>query len=157
MSAEKKETAGVIAPPPLVYAAGLVPGWLLERRWPSPYGLIEPLAQWIGWSLIAVGVVVLVWALIALRRVRTSVNPYTPSTAIATTGPYRWSRNPIYVADLVIYLGVCALLNSLWPLLFLPAVIWIVNKGVIEREERYLENRFGNLYTVYKSRVRRWL
>ena len=113
----------ILTVPALVYAAGLVPGWLLERRWPSPYGLIEPLAQWIGWSLIAVGVVVLVWALIALRRVRTSVNPYTPSTAIATTGPYRWSRNPIYVADLVIYLGVCALLNSLWPLLFLPAVI----------------------------------
>lgn len=157
MSAEKKETAGIIAPPPLIYAAGLVLGWLIERRWPSPYGLIEPLGRWIGWTLIAVGLVVFVWALTALHRARTSVNPYTPTTAIASTGPYRRSRNPIYVADVLIYLGVCALLNSPWPLLLLPPVIWIMNKGVIEREERYLENRFGNLYTVYRSRVRRWL
>lgn len=157
MSAEKKETAGIIAPPPLIYAAGLVLGWLAERRWPSPVGLVEPAGFWIGWALIALAAVVFVWALVALHRVRTSVNPYTPTAAIASTGPYSLSRNPIYVADVVVYLGVCALLNSPWPLLFLPPVIWIMTRGVIEREERYLENRFGNLYTVYKSRVRRWL
>jgi len=157
MSAEKKETSGIIAPPPLIYVAGLVAGWLLERRWPSPVGLMEPAAFWIGWALIAVGLAIFVWALVALHRVRTSVNPYTPTAAIASTGPYTLSRNPIYLADVVIYLGVCALLNTPWPLLFLPPVIWIMTKGVIEREERYLENRFGNLYTVYRSRVRRWL
>jgi len=157
VSAEKKETAGIVAPPPLIYVAGLVAGWLLERRWPAPFGLIEPAAQWVGWVLIGAGLAIVVWAMVALHRVRTSVNPYTPTAAIATTGPYRLSRNPIYAADVVIYVGVCALLNTPWPLLFLPPVIWIVNKGVIEREERYLEGRFGNLYAVYSSRVRRWL
>jgi protein-S-isoprenylcysteine O-methyltransferase Ste14 len=157
MNAEKKETAGIVAPPPLIYLAGLVFGWLLERRWPSPFGLVDTAAFWTGWVLLVAGVALFVWALVALHHVRTSVNPYTPTAAIANSGPYRISRNPIYVADVMIYLGICALLNSPWPLLFLPFVIWIMNKGVIEREERYLENRFGNLYTVYKSRVRRWL
>jgi protein-S-isoprenylcysteine O-methyltransferase Ste14 len=157
MSAEKRETAGVIAPPPLIYLVGLVLGWLLERRWPSPFRLIEEASPWIGWALIAIGLAIFVLALAAFHRVHTSANPYAPTAAIATTGPYRISRNPIYIADVIIYLGVCALLNTPWPLLLLPVVIWVLNKGVIEREERYLENRFGNLYIVYKSHVRRWL
>ena len=157
MSEERKETAGVIAPPPLIYAVGLVVGWLLERRWPVPYGLKQPAAHLIGWSLVAIGLALFAWALLVLHRMRTSVNPYAPTSAVATTGPYRLTRNPIYLADVVIYLGICALINSPWPLLLLPLVIWIVDRGVIRREERYLERRFGNLYVVYKSRVRRWL
>jgi protein-S-isoprenylcysteine O-methyltransferase Ste14 len=157
MSEEKKETAGVVAPPPLIYVVGLALGWLLEKRWPVPYGIKEPLATWLGWALIAVGLALFGWALIVLHRMRTSVNPYAPTTAVATTGPYRLTRNPIYLADIIIYLGIAALINSPWPVVFLPFVIWAVDRGVIRREERYLEKRFGNLYVVYKSRVRRWL
>jgi protein-S-isoprenylcysteine O-methyltransferase Ste14 len=157
VSEEKKETAGIIAPPPLIYAAGLLLGWVLERGWPVPYGFEKSAAQWIGWSLIAVGVALFGWALLVLHRMRTSVNPYAPTSAVATTGPYQLTRNPIYVADVIIYLGICALINSPWPLLLLPLVIWAVDRGVIRREERYLEKRFGNLYVVYKSRVKRWL
>jgi protein-S-isoprenylcysteine O-methyltransferase Ste14 len=157
LSARQNQTPGVIAPPPLIYVGGFLLGWLLEHRWPVAYGLIEPLAALFGWLLVACGIALFAAALVALRRVRTSVNPYTPTAAVATTGPYRFSRNPIYLADLLIYVGATALLNSPWPLLWLPAVIWIMQRGVILREERYLTERFGNLYAVYTSRVRRWL
>jgi protein-S-isoprenylcysteine O-methyltransferase Ste14 len=157
LTAQHNQTAGVIAPPPLIYVGGFLLGWLLERRWPVAYGLIEPLEAIVGWLLVAGGIALFVAALVALRRVRTSVNPYTPTAAIATAGPYRFSRNPIYLADILIYVGATALFNSPWPLLLLPAVVWIIQRGVIQREERYLTERFGNLYAVYTSRVRRWL
>ena len=156
MADADKDVAGVIAPPPLIYVAGFALGWLLETRWPSP-PLPAPAADWIGWTLIAAGVAVVVWSIVAMAQVKTSVNPYSPTAAIATSGPYQYSRNPIYVADIVIYIGFCALFDMLWPLAILPVVVIVLHKGVVEREERYLERRFGQLYAVYCSRVRRWI
>ena len=156
MAGGEKDTAGVMAPPPLIYVVGFALGWLLETRWPSP-PLPSPAADWAGWALIMAGIAVIVWSIVAMARVKTSVNPYSPSAAIATSGPYQYSRNPIYVADIVIYSGFCSLFNMLWPLVFLPLVVVAVHKGVIEREERYLERRFGQLYVAYRSRVRRWI
>ncbi len=156
MAEEEKETAGVVAPPPLIYVAGFLLGWLLETRWPSA-SLPAPAADWIGWTLIAAGVAVVVWSIVAMARVKTSVNPYSPTAAIATSGPYAYSRNPIYAADIVIYIGFCAVFDMLWPLAILPLVVVAVHKGVVEREERYLQRRFGQLYVAYSSRVRRWM
>lgn len=156
MKSASDETAGVVAPPPLIYAAGLLVGWIFERAVPA--AVLPPAWQrGIGWTLIAVGLAGVIWAIIAMARVRTSVNPYAPTSAIATSGPYRFSRNPIYLFDVLIYLGACALINSLWPLVLLPAVIWVMRIGVIDREERYLERRFGERYLRYKRSVRRWI
>ena len=77
--------------------------------------------------------------------------------AIIQSGPFRISRNPVYLADTLCYVGVAILLNTAWPLLFLPVVLLVMHRGVILREERYLEQKFGDEYNSYKMRVRRWL
>lgn len=150
------DNAGVIAPPPLIYAVPLVAGWYLNRTNPFPI-MPAQYAQWIGLSAIAVGVVLMVFAGVQFWRKHTSVIPYSPTTAIVQSGPFRISRNPIYLADTVCYVGVAILLNTAWPMLLLPIVLLVMHRGVILREERYLEQKFGPEYIDYKTRVRRWI
>jgi protein-S-isoprenylcysteine O-methyltransferase Ste14 len=92
-----------------------------------------------------------------MRRAGTNVDPYEPATAIVTGGPYRFTRNPIYVGFTLVYVGISAFTNALAPLMLLPAVFAVMRRGVIEREERYLERKFGGEYLEYKGRVRRWI
>jgi protein-S-isoprenylcysteine O-methyltransferase Ste14 len=92
-----------------------------------------------------------------MHRVGSDPNPYKPATALAVHGPYRYTRNPMYLAMTIFYLGLTLLVNTLWPLVLLPAVLLVVQRGVINREERYLERTFGDAYRAYKARVRRWL
>ena len=92
-----------------------------------------------------------------MRQAGTNVDPYRPATAIVTGGPYRFTRNPIYVGFTLMYVGIFALANALLPILLLPAVQQLMRRGVIEREERYLERKFGDEYLQYKERVRRWI
>ena len=114
-------------------------------------------AKWIGLTTIAVGIALMVFAGVQFWRKHTSVIPYIPTTAIIQSGPFRISRNPIYLADTLCYVGVAFLLNTAWPLLWLPLVLLVMHRGVILREERYLERKFGDEYNRYRLRVRRWL
>lgn len=91
------------------------------------------------------------------RRAGTNVPSWQPSTALVTGGPYRFSRNPIYLAQTLIYLGLACGYGSAWPLALLPAVLIVMHHGVIRREERYLAARFGAAYRAYSASVRRWL
>ena len=91
-----------------------------------------------------------------MRRAGTNVRPDKPTTAIVKDGPYRFTRNPIYLANTVLYVGVTLLFNAFWPLLTLVPFFLLLHWGVVRREERYLEARFGETYLDYKSRVRRW-
>ena len=150
------DTPGVIAPPPLIYAVPLVAGWFIDRTNPFPM-MPANYAKWIGVAAIALGIALMVFAGVQFWRKHTSVIPYTPTTAIVQSGPFRISRNPIYVADTLCYVGVAILLNTAWPLLVLPLVLLVMHRGVILREERYLEQKFGDEYNSYKVRVRRWL
>ena len=93
----------------------------------------------------------------AFARKGTAVEPWKPTTAIVTTGPYRLTRNPAYVGMALVYAGVALMSDALWVLAPLPIVIAIVDRGVIAREERYLERKFGPEYVDYKTRVRRWV
>jgi len=97
------------------------------------------------------------WAFVTLRRAGTSANPYQPSVALTTTGPFRFSRNPIYLAMTGLYLGTSLLVNSVWPLLLFAPLMLVMHHGVILKEERYLSATFGEAYAAYKSGVRRWL
>lgn len=99
----------------------------------------------------------MLWAGITMTRAGTSFDPRQPSTAIVQHGPYAFSRNPIYLADVLLYLAVVAVSGWLAVLLLLPLVLWVVHWGVIVREERYLQNKFGSLYRDYQNKVRRWL
>lgn len=146
-------------PPPLLFALGIVAGWLLSRAFPLP--LIEPTARStatpIGWLLIALGAGLSVWGLVTFRGAGTPIRPDQPASTLVTHGPFRLSRNPMYLGLSVVYLGVMLLLNSLWTLLLLPSVIAILYLTVIRREERHLAATFGSAYDEYRRRVRRWL
>ena len=147
---------GVIAPPPLIYAVALVAGLLLNRRYPIPF-LPRAVNKVVGASLVGGGLLTGGWAIYTIRRAGSNENPYKPSTTIVDEGPYQYTRNPMYVGFTLLHVGISALANALPPLLLLPGVWAVMQRGVIEREERYLESKFGDEYRAYKARVRRWI
>ena len=150
------DSAGVIAPPPLIYAGSLALGLLLN--WLRPLGwLPRSVARPLGLLLIALSWLPGTLAVREMRQVSTNVSPYQPVKAIVSGGPYRYTRNPIYLSMTLLYTGVAVLTNALWPMLLLPVVQIVMRRGVIDREERYLERKFGTEYTDYKARVRRWV
>jgi protein-S-isoprenylcysteine O-methyltransferase Ste14 len=92
-----------------------------------------------------------------LSRAHTPVDPTKPTTALVTEGPFRYSRNPIYVALTLLYVGVALLINALWILLLVVPAGLVLRYGVIAREEAYLTRKFGDAYRHYTAQVRRWL
>jgi protein-S-isoprenylcysteine O-methyltransferase Ste14 len=150
------EGPGLHVHPPVIYLAVLLIGVGLNYGWPirllpGPWGAI------VGVTLIATGVAILPPVLVRFRRADTPFNAHEPTTALIVDGPYRFSRNPAYVALTLWYLGVGFLLNSGWVLLLVVPVLLVMDLRVIRREERHLEATFGERYLRYKSQVRRWL
>ena len=135
----------------------MIGGWWLDRH-------VLPLnwdwgaaTQTLGWLLVGVGLALFAWTLMTFSRHRTTVNPYKAASSLCTGGPFRFSRNPIYLGDWFILAGVSLLLNTVWPLAFAP-LIWVMLRfGVIRHEEAHLEATFGDVYRDYKASVRRWL
>ena len=152
----KSATPGVIAPPPLIYAAGLAAGFLSHTVFPLrvPFGAVTTV---LGLCLIGTGVLLAAAGFQAMSRVGTYVDPFKPTTALATDGPFRFTRNPLYLSLTLLYGGIALFVNLPWAILFLPIVLLIIRRGVIDREERYLEQKFGEDYLRYKRSVRRWL
>lgn len=151
-----RETSGVAFPPPLLYVAGFLVGLGLELAFPvdrpSPaVTLAGALIGAAGWLLLDGA------AMRSFRRARTSMVPFEPSTALVTDGPYRFTRNPMYVGMAFLYIALAFALGLLWPLAVLPFVLLAVDRLVIAREEPYLERTFGQDYRAYRARVRRWL
>ena len=145
----------VIAPPPLIYALPLFAGLLLHHFLPQPV-LPPRWAHILGPVGVGLGLIGLP-AVLAFRQAGTHPQPWRPTTALVVTGPYRLSRNPMYVGFTLLYLGISLWVNALWPLVLLPFVLVLMSRGVVAREERYLERRFGDAYRSYCARVRRWL
>src|SRR5881296_1239027 len=158
MSDASNDTSGVGFPPPLLYAGGFAVGYgahrlLPIRLWPTPTTLESVL----GWGLLVAGVLLAASAAYLFRRAGTTPNPTKPTSALVIWGPYRFTRNPMYVGMATLYVGGTLLLNDLWPLALLPVVIALVQRRVIAKEEAYLERTFGDVYRAYKARVRRWI
>ena len=150
------DNAGVVAPPPLIFLAFLVAGLLFDRFQPVP--LLPNVVQYvIGGFLIVTGLAVGLPATRMFRLAGTDVRPDKPTTAIVTTGPYRFTRNPIYLCVALLYAGIAVSADSIWALGLLILVIPVMNWGVIGREEKYLEGKFGKEYLAYKASARRWL
>lgn len=145
-----------LVPPPLVYAVALFGAWWMQGWLPLPLDLVA-LARPLGWALIGIGLAGFAWALFAIWTHRTTVNPYKAASNLVTRGPFRYSRNPIYVSDWFVYAGVTLLLKTAWPLLLAPGVYLVMRHLVIAHEENHLAARFGMEYQDYKKRVRRWL
>jgi protein-S-isoprenylcysteine O-methyltransferase Ste14 len=97
------------------------------------------------------------FAHLAMKRVGTNILPTQPTLALATDGPYRFSRNPLYIAAIGVYLGVTLWVNGLAPLLLMLPMAWLLHRGIVLPEERYLESKFGSAYRAYQINVRRWL
>jgi protein-S-isoprenylcysteine O-methyltransferase Ste14 len=154
--APPRDAPGVIAPPPFIFLAGLAVGFGLEVLLPGT-SIPDALAWILGGALVLVGLALLGSFVGAFRREHTPVDPYSATTAIVTDGPYRFTRNPGYLGMALVYIGIAVLSQALWMLLPLPVALAIVDRGVIEREERYLEGKFGQEYVDYKRRVRRWV
>ncbi len=153
---ENRDNPGVIAPPPLIYAGALVAGLLANRAYPIPF-LPRGISRALGWPSVVAGLAIGLFGFREMKRAQTNVDPRKPTTAIVAAGPYRYTRNPLYVGMTLMYAGVSARANALPAALLLPAALAVMRRGVIEREERYLERKFGDEYLRYKERVRRWI
>jgi protein-S-isoprenylcysteine O-methyltransferase Ste14 len=153
------ESSGVRVLPPLIYLAGLAAGFLLHWAWPVP--IVPPAAvlaiRAAGWILLGIWLFLSIWAIAIFRRAGTTPNPTRPTTALAFGGPYRFTRNPMYLSFALMQAGVALVTNALWPLVFLLPVLFVIRRYVIDREEQYLERKFGEGYLAYKRRVRRWI
>jgi protein-S-isoprenylcysteine O-methyltransferase Ste14 len=119
--------------------------------------LPRTIARSLGWPLLGGGVLLLGWFEWTLRHAGTPASPYKPVSHIVTGGPFRYTRNPGYLSMTMIYTGIASLANALWAILLLPVALLVIQRGVIEREERYLERKFGDEYLSYKAHVRRWI
>ncbi len=153
---EKKDVAGVIAPPPLFFLAAILVGLGLEWLVRADIGLGRT-GLYVGLALIVVSVIIAVLARQQFVKGGTSLRVEEPSTAILSTGPFRFSRNPLYgsMASLQIGIGIAA--SMAWVIaLVIPALV-VIRYAVIAREELYLERKFGEEYLNYKNSVRRWL
>ena len=159
MSGERLGNPGVHFPPPFVFVAGFLLAFALDRWvWRFRFGDgSRPVLVPTGWLLIVLGLGIMLWAMLTFRLAHTSVLPFRPATAIVTRGPYRFSRNPMYVGLSLLYVGLAFLTGMAWPLVVLPVVLVALTALVIRREERYLEDAFGAEYAAYSARVRRWL
>jgi protein-S-isoprenylcysteine O-methyltransferase Ste14 len=150
-----------VPPPPVAYLGPLILGLLLNRKIPAPF-LPRGLARILGLPLIGGGVLLGGLTYRTMRRADTPIIgepfiPGKPTATLITDGPFRYSRNPGYLGAAMVYAGIASLANALWAVLLLPVTLLTMRRTAIEREERYLERKFGEEYLRYKARVRRWI
>ncbi len=154
------DSAQVRIPPPILIVACLIAGWGLDwgRSW-----LILPATRWVGPRVVLAGALILLglglngYCAWQFKRAQTRIEPWRATSSIITQGPYRYSRNPIYLGFAIAAAGIALVFNNCWMLSSVLAFVWIANKFVIEKEENYLERKFGESYLNYRQETRRWL
>ena len=152
--------SNVIVFPPVIPVSGFVLGLLMEAVWP-----LAPLvpAVWrsgareVGAVLLLVGTAGFAWMVATMKRAGTPIHNARTPTALVESGPFRFTRNPMYLFGSIAYAGLALVLLQPWCLLLLSAVVALIHYGVVLREEAFLERRFGAPYKAYQSRVRRWM
>ena len=155
MATNNSDHPHVVAFPPLLYLVTLGIGLLIHSFF--PYQPFPPVPSRIAGALLVIaGAALGTWGNVTMRRAGTNVDPRQPSLAIVSAGPFRFTRNPLYLSLIALYLGITLLLDAAAPLAILPALLLITHFGIIRREERYLEGKFGMAYLDYKRRVRRY-
>ena len=152
------DVAGVIALPPLIFLGFLAVATVLEAIQPLPIPVAHSLASYVaGVALAAGGFVMIAIGTRRFAAAGTNIPPTLPTTALVVDGIYGRTRNPLYLGTTLIYLGLGVAAGSLWAIGLLVPLLWVINVGVVKREERYLERKFGDAYRAYKARVRRWI
>jgi protein-S-isoprenylcysteine O-methyltransferase Ste14 len=160
MPSDQSDNPGVIARPPRIYLAFLIVGIIMDRIWPAtstaqPFG--GSMRFVVAFLCLIGGAAILSSAMRRFAAAGTNVPTPMPTMALVTDGLYSYSRNPIYIALSLIYVGLAIGADSAWGLIFLVPIIIVIRYGVIAREERYLERKFDGAYVDYRSRVRRWI
>jgi protein-S-isoprenylcysteine O-methyltransferase Ste14 len=150
------DQSGVVLPPPLIYVAFFLAGMGLQRYFPLG-GLPVKAGRVLGALFSFACLTITTWSIRRFWASGTSILPIRPTTALVIQGPYRLTRNPMYLGLLLLYLGVACWFGLLWPLFLAPALMWVMGAAVIGREERYLTRKFGDEYRRYQAQVRRWL
>lgn len=155
-AASDRDTPGVRVPPPLVFLATILVGVAID--WTVPLPIVPAaVAGWFGGALVLVGLAISGLSVREFRKAKTTIQPNRPASTLVATGPFRYSRNPMYLALSIVQVGLGVWINSAWVLvLVVPTLIWI-RHSVIAREERHLGEKFGQAYRAYQARVRRWL
>ncbi len=154
-------TAQVIIRPPLAWALAVIAGLALDWLVPLPFLPADLDAGWpsglLGALVFALALALAAWAIVTITRAGSNVPTNRPTTTIVESGPYRFTRNPIYLGMFLGLVGLAIAFDNLWLLLMLVPFALVIRYGVVAREEAYLERKFGDLYRGYRLRVRRWL
>ena len=144
--------------PPLLVLLTIAAGWIAHRyvplAWPVSF---DGSSRSAGVIAIASGLAIVAWAGIVMQRANTTILPHAAATALVSSGPFRFSRNPIYVADCLVLVGLALILGTLWIALLVPVFVGLIHWLAIRPEEHHLEAAFGQAYRDYKRRTRRWL
>jgi protein-S-isoprenylcysteine O-methyltransferase Ste14 len=151
------DTAQVVVRPPIAWALAVLAGLALSWLMPLPFMPAALSAGWTGGVVFAAALALFAWAIVTMTRAGSNVPTNMPTRTIVDTGPYRFTRNPIYLAMFVGLVGLAMAFDSLWLLAVLVPFALVIRTGVVAREEAYLERKFGDVYRAYRSRVRRWL
>jgi protein-S-isoprenylcysteine O-methyltransferase Ste14 len=155
-----RDAAAVSVFPPAIPLIAILAGVGLQYVWPMDVGAAIPRVAryWIGGTIFGGAVLLLGgWSVLIMRRSGQSENPWKPTTQIIERGPYRLTRNPMYLQMVVACVGVAVVLANVWILILVPVCAWALQVLAILPEEEYLERKFGEQYLAYKRRVRRWL
>jgi protein-S-isoprenylcysteine O-methyltransferase Ste14 len=151
------DTPHVVMRPPLVWGLAIIAGLALNWLVPLPFLPADLPAGWPGAMVFVLALALGVWAVVTITRAGSNVPTNLPSTTLVESGPYRFTRNPIYLGMLLSLIGLAIAFNNLWLLTMLVPFALVLRYGVVAREEVYLERKFGDVYRGYRSRVRRWL
>ena len=156
---DMQDYADVVVNPPTLFLGSTILGCLVS--WIVPLGPLlgsaNARALATGGALALVGIALFVVSVREFRRAGTSVVPGEPSTVLLVTGPYRYTRNPIYISFIIFYFGLAIVLTNAWMLVLLIPLLSVLRRGVVDREEAYLQSKFGEAYRKYQARVPRWL
>ena len=150
------DNPGVIAPPPIIFLCFLLLGYVLNRFYPIPM-LTRELSTIISAIFFAYAALTGGLAFHHMIKAGTNIDVRKPAKAIVTSSVYSYTRNPMYLSLAILLLAFSLLFNALWIAIMIPFFVIVIQKGVIEREEKYLERKFGDEYLHYKKRVRRWI
>lgn len=156
MSEMQRDHASVKIPPPILLLLHIFVAFLLNGLFPLPFAFPKILV-WVGYVLVLAGLGLAFSAAGQFMRVHTTLDPHGSTTEIITGGPYRFSRNPIYLGFVCLLIGLSFAFRTYWGAVLSPLLMLSLYQLVIKHEEAYLEKKFGDIYTSYKSRVRRWL
>ncbi len=157
MAESQRDSPGVLVFPPGLVVGTMGIGLLVQWLYPWNLPVTETTRILLSAALLTVAAVLGLWGQRTMHGAGTNIDPGKPSTTVVTSGPFRFTRNPLYLFLLGLYLGVTVAVATVWPLLFLVPMFLVLHFGVVRREERYLEAKFGEPYRAYTARVRRWL